>query len=442
MSIKKLEKKLNIAVVGSGIAGLSAAWLLQKAHKVRVYEKESRIGGHCNTVDVPSPRQIVPIDTGFIVFNEQNYPNFSALLKHFDVAVKNSEMSFSASLDNGDFEYSGTSLNGLFGQRRNIFRPRFWKMIFGIYRFYQHAPQILEDSNQEEISLGQFLKLNKYGDSVVNDHLFPMGSAIWSSAISEIEKYPARSFVSFFKNHGLLKIRNRPQWKTIVGGSREYVKSLVGTLKQDVRFGGVKSIKRGEKEVFIETKDGFIESFDHVVIATHADEAFKLLSDPDQREAVLLGSWKYSTNNAILHGDPLMMPKRKRVWSSWNVVTDKENQNGEEVCLTYWMNKLQGIIQEKQIFVTLNPHREIQKSDIFDEFVYTHPIFDCTTLANQKLLWSLQGHQRTWYCGSYFGSGFHEDALQSGLAVAEQLGNVKRPWVVENESDRITMSSC
>jgi predicted NAD/FAD-binding protein len=434
-------KPMRIAVVGTGIAGLSAAWLLAQRHHVTVYEKNTWVGGHSHTVDAPTDRGPTPVDTGFIVYNERSYPNLVALFDHLSVPTKPSDMSFAASLRDGAFEYAGTDLNGLFGQRRNVLRPDFWRMMVDLMRFYREAPKFLKDPASVDMSLGEYLRANDYSKSFIENHLLPMGAAIWSTTAPEMEAYPARAFIRFFESHGLLLLKDRPQWRTVHGGSRQYVVRLIETFRDGIRLGGVRRIKRSPNKVVVEEASGRHEIFDHVVIATHADQAYGLLADPDQRESELLAGWRYSDNRAVLHSDPALMPKRERVWSSWNFIDRTDSAGGNRLCVTYWMNKLQSINPATPLFVTLNPAREPAADKFIREIDYTHPYFDQWALASQKRLWSLQGRRRTWFCGSYFGYGFHEDALQSGLAVAEQLGGVRRPWSVPEESGRIQVSA-
>lgn len=432
--------QLNIAVIGSGIAGMSAAWLLNKRHKVTVYEKNPRVGGHSNTVDASTKEGMHPVDTGFIVYNERTYPNLTALFEHLNVPTKDSEMSFAASLEDGGFEYAGTDLNGLFGQRSNLVKPRFWRMMKDLLRFYKEAPIFLKTPGEDDLSLGAYLSREGYSEGFLKDHLLPIGAAIWSTTATEMREYPAKAFIRFFESHGLLLVRNRPQWRTVDGGSREYVKRLTRDFTYKIRFSGVKSVLRHTDFVQITDVTGDIATYDHVVIATHADEAIAMLADPLSQEKQLLGSWRYTENKAVLHSDPVFMPKRKRVWSSWNFMEIEKSKSGSSLCVTYWMNRLQSIDPENPLFLTLNPNAEPAPEKILEEFTYSHPYFDAAALATQNQLWDLQGKNRTWYCGSYFGYGFHEDALQSGLAVAEQLGGEKRPWRVENESGRIQIS--
>lgn len=435
--------RLNVAVIGTGVAGLSAAWLISKRHMVTVYEKDKHIGGHSNTVDAPVGKAPVPVDTGFIVYNERNYPNLTALFEHLGVPTVDSDMSFAASLQGGRFEYSGTGLNGLFGQRRNVLKPRFWRLILDILRFYREAPAQLDALSRDGLSLGDFVERQNYSGTFIEDHVLPMGAAIWSTTVDEMRAYPAAAFVRFFESHGLLTMKDRPQWRTVAGGSREYVRRLSEPFRTRVRHDAAVAIVRTPGGVSVRDGAGKVVDYDHVVIATHADEALRLLADPDERESRLLGAWRYTANRAVLHGDSALMPRRRRVWSSWNFIGGEPGRGGdpatESLCVTYWMNRLQNLDPANPLFVTLNPIAEPEADKVHGSFAYTHPLFDQAALDSHCDLWSLQGRRRTWFCGSYFGYGFHEDALQSGLAVAEQLGEVRRPWTVPDESGRITL---
>lgn len=426
---------LNIAVIGTGIAGMSAAWLLQSAHRVTVYEKNQRLGGHSHTVNAPALFDSTPVDTGFIVYNEKNYPNLTALFRYLGVDTKKSEMSFSASLRGGSFEYSGSDLNGLLGQRSNLLKPRFWRMLMDILRFYREAPEVLKSQDAETLSLGEYLQHSGYGDEFLEDHLLPMGAAIWSTTRTEIAAYPALAFIRFFVSHGLLELHDRPQWRTVDGGSRAYVEKLCAGFADRISYQGVVGVMRDSAGVTVVDASGFSSRYDHVIFANHADEALAIIEDADEIERSLLGRWRYTANRAVLHSDHSLMPKRRRIWSSWNFVDD--GCDAERACVTYWMNRLQSLDIGRPIFVTLNPVREPAKETIIGEFDYTHPYFDMSAMASQTQLWSLQGRRRSWFCGSYFGYGFHEDALQSGLAVAEELGGVMRPWCISQEAERI-----
>jgi uncharacterized protein len=425
--------RLQIAVIGTGIAGMSAAWLLSRRHHdVTVYERAERVGGHSHTVDVVNGKSVTPVDTGFIVYNETAYPNLTALFAHLAVPTERSNMSFAASLDGGRLEYSG-NLAGLFAQKRNIFSPR------SIQRFYREAPTDVTALDELHMTLGDYLDMRSYGTAFRDDHLLPMAGAIWSAPPDTMLRYPAASFIRFHDNHGLLRIANRPQWRTVTGGSRSYVERLTASYRDRIALGiGAKRIRRFGDRVSVRDAAGRIDSFDHVVIAAHADEALGMLEDATAEENALLGAFRYSNNLAILHGDAALMPKRRAVWSSWNYIGPPAGAEAAAGCtVTYWMNRLQNIAAPESLFVTLNPQRTPKPSTIIATENYDHPIFDTAAIRAQRRLWSLQGRRRTWFCGSYFGAGFHEDGLQSGLAVAEALGGVRRPWQVENESGRI-----
>ena len=428
--------RLRIAVIGSGISGMSAAWLLSQRHEVTVYEREARVGGHAHTVSVRHEGRDIPVDTGFIVYNEGTYPNLTALFQHLDVPTVPSRMSFSVSLDNGGFEYAGgCGLAGLIAQKRNLLRGRYWAMLRDLARFYRQAPDDLPALARSEMTLGTYLGLHGYGEAFQRDHLLPMAAAIWSAPAAAILRFPAASFIRFFANHGLLHFRDRPEWRTVVGGSRTYIGRLTARFADRVRTGrGVRIIRRDPDAVRVEDAAGRIERYDHVVVATHADEALRLLGDPTPEERGLLGAFRYSRNLAVLHTDAALMPRRRAAWASWNHIG---GEGDAPVAVTYWMNSLQPIAAEKSFFVTLNP-AEMPRGALHTES-YDHPVLDSAAVAAQAQLWSLQGRRNTWFCGAHFGAGFHEDGLQSGLAVAEALGGVRRPWLVPNENGRIVV---
>ncbi len=427
----------TIAIIGSGIAGLSAAWLANKAHHITVFEGGDHIGGHSNTVQVGAPDAPINVDTGFIVYNELNYPNLVALFNHLNVPTKLSSMTFAASIDGGRFEYSGTGLNGLFGQRRNLVRPRFWTMLSDIARFYKSAPKMIEDAAHFDLTLGDFLSAQKYSDAFIRDHILPMGAAIWSTTARDMLDYPLATFVRFFESHGLLKFIDRPQWRTVDGGSVEYVKRLTAAYADKIRQNGVKRVHRLAKGVGLVLDSGERLAFDEVVIATHADEALALLAEPTPLERELLGAFRYTDNDTYLHTDERLMPERRRVWSSWNYIDDGVSADDKNLTVTYWMNELQGIDKRHPLFVTLNPHVAPRAETIIRQFSYQHPLFDRAAIEAQRALWELQGQNQTWFCGSYFGYGFHEDALQAGLAVGEELSGQTRPWAQSTQTPRI-----
>lgn len=424
---------LRIAVVGSGISGLSAAWLLARRHDVTLFEQADRLGGHSNTVVVGPTGDRIAVDTGFIVFNPETYPNLVALFEYLGVATCETEMSFAVSRHHGRLEYAGTGLSSLFAQPQNLLRPGFWSMLRDLRRFYATCVADLEGRNGRPETLGAYLARNGYGVRFRDDHLLPMAAAIWSASPDAMLDYPAAAFIRFFENHGLLKLRERPRWHTVVGGSRQYVRKLTEPLKRGIRRGArVVNVTRDARGGVLKTSDGTTSRFDHVVLAVHANEALGLLNDATEHERHLLGAFRYTHNRAFLHSDTSLMPARRAVWSSWNFV------ERDRPFVTYWMNRLQPIASQVPLFVTLNPCPLPVAGSVLHTEDYAHPIFDDRALAAQKDLWSLQGTRRTWYCGAYFGAGFHEDGLQAGLAVAEDLGGVRRPWRVPNESGRIS----
>ncbi|MFW2403237.1 MAG: NAD(P)/FAD-dependent oxidoreductase [Gammaproteobacteria bacterium] len=431
------DHTLDIAVVGSGIAGLSAAWLLNERHTVTVYEQNDYAGGHSNTATVTLDGQETDVDTGFIVYNPSNYPNLVALFEHLEVPTKLSDMSFAASLDDGRLEYSGTDLNGLFAQRRNLARPRFLSMLNDLLRFYRQAPTLTDDEALRDLSLGDFLRREGYGEPFIRDHLMPMGAAIWSSSIEQMLTFPTLAFLRFFRNHGLVQLRDRPEWRTVDGGSKEYVARLTRSLEGRIQCNaGVQKVLRDSAGVTIVTRDGS-RRHDHVVLACHADQALRMLEQPHLDETDALGQIRYQSNRTVLHTDARLMPRRRRAWASWNYMSSAAGGDRDALCVTYWMNLLQALDTPEPLFVTLNPNREIDPDKVLRTYDYEHPIFDTAALHAQRKLWNLQGRQNTWFCGAYFGSGFHEDGIQAGLAVAERLGGHARPWTVENPSSRV-----
>jgi hypothetical protein len=423
----------TIAIIGGGISGLSAAWLLAQKHQVTLFEADSRIGGHSHTVEARD----LPVDMGFIVYNEATYPNLTALFRHLAVPTQPTDMGFAVSLRWGELEYSGNDLNGLFAQRRNLVSPRFWAMLRDLERFYRCAPRDLPALG--DMGLGAYLDRLGCGEAFRQDHLYPMAAAIWSTAAEDIPNYPAAAFIRFCENHGLLKFIGRPIWRTVAGGSREYVSRLTQSFADRIVTGDpVKQVRRLADGVELTTASG-VQRFDQVVIACHADQALALLGDADNDEQRILGAFGYRPNEAVLHSDPVVMPTLRRAWSSWNY-TSTSNAAAPDLSVTYWMNLLQGLPMDRPLFVTLNPVKPLDPALVHRRELFHHPVFDALAGAAQKQLWSLQGRQRTWFCGAYFGAGFHEDGLQAGLAVAEQLGGLRRPWQVADESGRIQIT--
>jgi hypothetical protein len=427
----------RIAVVGSGIAGLSCAWLLSQEHEVTLFEADSRVGGHSNTVDAPSPSAPVAVDTGFIVYNEGNYPNLTALFEHLQVPTKPAMMSFAVSIDDGAFEYCSQGLGALFAQKRNYASPKFWGMIGDLLRFQKQAPRDLPELERSGETLEAYLTRGGYGPLFREAHLLPQAAAIWSCTMGQMADYPAASFVRFYMNHNLLRVDLKPTWRTVDGGSRAYVTRLVEAFRgRIVTDAGVTGVLRGLDGAALRFADGRLERFDAVVLATHSDQALALLEAPSAEDRRLLGAIAYRPNRVILHRDTSLMPKRRKAWAAWTHLgySDRAGDGG----VTYWMNELQGL-PGPPLFVSLNPAREPDPGLVLGEWDYEHPVFDGAAVAAQTELWSLQGRRNVWFAGAWFGSGFHEDGLQAGLAVAEQLGGVRRPWSVENESGRIQL---
>ncbi len=429
---------MKIAVIGQGIAGMSAAWLLSRRHQVTVYEAAPRFGGHSHTVDAPSAAGPIPVDMGFIVYNEPNYPNLAALFRHLNVPTSFTDMSFGVSLDDGDLEYASTDLTTLFAQPRNLLRPRFWSMLSDVVRFSRQAPAAACALDARMTSLGDYLGEAGYGRPFQDDHILPQAAAIWSASIDAVRELPAASFIRFFENHGLLKIVGKPLWRTVVGGSRSYVDRLTQTLKPGARLGvAVTGVERTPAGVMVTEANGRTERFDQVVLACHADQGLAMLAAPTPAERDIIGAFTYTPNVAVLHSDASFMPRRRKAWSSWNYLGQSGAGAGRELCVTYWMNLLQDLPHATPLFVTLNPIHPPDPAKVIRTERYDHPLFDAAALRAQKRLWSLQGNGGVWWCGSYCGAGFHEDGLQAGLAVAEALGGVRRPWTVPDESGRI-----
>lgn len=414
----------RIAVVGSGIAGHTAAWALSKVHDVTLFEADSRFGGHAHTADVDLDGVPTPVDTGFIVYNELNYPNLIKLFETLGVETKPSNMSFGLSLQGGRFEYrSDASRAALFAQKRNMFNPRYIRMLLELLSFYRQGTSLIHRADITRITLGQLLAELKVSRYFIDRHLVPMAACIWSASCNQILDFPAAAFVRFFTNHGLFNIGNRPQWRTVAGGSRAYVQALHKDMTaRTLTDAKVEAVIRQGRKVSVHARNRTPELFDHVVLACHGDQALKLLPSPTSDEAAILSQFRYSENIAVLHRDSALMPRRKAVWSSWNYVAPKTLGPDSEVPITYWMNLLQGLDPKHDIFVSLNPGQDINPRLVEKTMQYSHPIFDAAALAAQSRLADIQGVNRLWYCGSYWGYGFHEDACASGVAVAKALG--------------------
>lgn len=413
----------RVAVIGAGVAGITAAHLLQRRHDVVLFEKENRLGGHTNTVALPDgPDAGTPIDTGFIVCNDWTYPNFLKLLGELRVAVRDSDMSFSFNCLRSGLEYAGTNLNTLFAQRRNMLSPPFWRMLLDIIRFNRNALAALESGRLAGLTLGGLVDAGGYSRRFTEHYLLPMGAAIWSTPSAEMLRFPAEAFVKFCRNHGLLNIEHRPTWKTVVGGSISYLRAFEKRFRGSIRLSSpVAHVRRENGRVVVRPGSGPDEVFDAVVIASHADEALAMLADPSDDERRLLGPWRYQENLTLLHTDPRVMPRARRAWSSWSYVRE-DNADDADVSVTYHMNRLMGLTTRNEYFVTLNGARPPRDGSVVRKMVYTHPTYTFDSLGTQAQLPRLQGVRGTYFCGSYHGYGFHEDAVRSGLAVAAQFG--------------------
>jgi len=418
----------RIAVIGTGVAGLGAAYLLSRRHAVSVFEALPRIGGHINTVEVHDPKGPIGIDTGFIVHNDVNYPNLLGLFAELDVPTQPSEMSFAVSIDDGALEWSGTDLASVFAQKRNLFRPRFIRMVREILRFNKAAPRDLAAGSLDTTTLGRYLDAGRYGDGFRFDYLLPMAAAIWSAPMGEILAFPAATFVRFFLHHGLLQLNDRPNWRTVTGGSRAYMDRLLARLPHRPQAGTpVARIAPGPDGVVVTPAAGGGGTFDHVVIATHADEALKLLEAPTADERRILGAFRFQPNRAVLHRDAALMPRRRKVWSSWNYLSGGSRDLGLQAGVSYWMNHLQRLDAAHDYFVTLNPPVQPRDDTVVAAFDYTHPLFDSGAIQAQQGLHAIQGGRRLWFCGAWTRYGFHEDGLMSAVAVARALG-VEPGW--------------
>ena len=419
---------MKIGVIGSGVSGLVSALTLQERFEVSLFEKNSKLGGHSNTVTIEQENKKYSVETGFIVLNDKNYPIFTSLLKHLNIGVNNSSMSFSVSVDKGQFEYSSSYI-GLLGQTKNIIDPKYWGMLRDINYFYTNALKDVKDCPDNE-TLGQFLKRFNYSNKFIDYHLVPMTASIWSCPTKSILNFPIKSLLVFFENHKLLNIYKRPKWSTVNKGSREYVKKIKSLLKGKIYTNAkVNKISKSKEGIRVHYQDG-IKTFDKVILACHADQSSEILIENFSEEANLLKDFKYQKNTSILHSDINFMPKRKSVWSSWNYIT--ETGNSGNLSITYWMNELQGINSSKPILLSLNPKILPNPDLIYGQYSYSHPILDNNAINIQKKLSSIQGKNNLWFCGAWTGFGFHEDGVKSAVEIANSH-NIDLPWFQSKE---------
>ncbi len=409
---------MKIAIVGTGVSGLVAAHLLHPQHELQIFEANDYAGGHTNTVPIEAAGRTWPIDTGFIVFNDWTYPNFIRLLARLKVASQPTTMSFSVRCERTGLEYNGRNLNTLFAQRRNLFRPSFHGMIRDILRFNREAPELLAAGAAEPgPTLGAYLAEHRYGRAFIDHYIVPMGAAIWSAPVEQLRAFPARFFVRFFANHGMLSVDHRPQWRVVSGGSQSYVRALTAPMRERIRLGDpVRAITRELSGVRLRTASGAEHTADHVIIAVHGDEALPLLTDPSEAERAVLGAFSYQDNEAVLHTDASVMPRARRAWAAWNYHLPAVPHDDRRIALTYHMNALQGLAADREFLVTLNPGLPIDPARVLRRIRYAHPLFTQGAVAAQRRLGEVSGLRSTSYCGAYWGYGFHEDGVVSALA--------------------------
>lgn len=420
------QKTKKIAVIGTGISGLGAASLLHPHHDITIYEKNDYVGGHSRTVEVQTKNGIIPVDTGFIVFNKHNYPLLTRLFDYMQVLYVESDMSFGASIDNGWLEYGTQKLGNIFAQKRNLIRPAFWGMVADILKFNKSAAVYL--SKDPNFTLGDCLDELSINPWFRQYFLLTMGGAIWSTPLDEMLKFPATTFVRFFKNHGLLTVNDQPQWYTVRGGSREYVRRLIEPFKDRIHLNrGIVKVWRDTNNTHVEDIHGKRDSYDDIVFACHADQALAMIDDPSGDEREILSAFRYHPNRAVLHSDVRFMPKRKKAWASWVYLSEGRTNDNPNVSLSYWMNNLQPLQTDQPLIVTLNPGREPDPNLVYNDYMFEHPIFDAAAINNQNRIDYIQGQNRLWFCGAYQRYGFHEDGLESAVKMARRMG-IDPPW--------------
>jgi uncharacterized protein len=416
----KASKRMRVAIVGAGISGMVVAHLLHERHEIVVFEAGGYAGGHANTIRVDTPDQTHHVDTGFMVFNDRNYPNFERLLTQLQVLWQPSDMSFGVSDGCGDFEYNSASPNGLFAKRAHLVTPWFHRMVAEVPRFHRAARELLAGAH-EELSLGEWLAEHKFSEAFVKRLIVPQVSAVWSAEPGLMWSFPASFLAEFFENHGMLGLTGRPHWRTITGGSETYVRALVQPWRNRLRLSApVQAIERRGDAVMVKPQGAEAERFDRVVIATHSNQALAMLADADRREYEILGAMPYQANEAVLHTDAGLLPRRRRAWASWNY--HLLEGPGERATVTYHMNRLQSLPADRELLVTLNRTEAIDPTKVIRTIPYTHPVYTAAGVRAQARYAEISGRNRTHYCGAYWGWGFHEDGVRSALAVAEQFG--------------------
>ena len=414
---------MKIAVIGAGVAGLTAAHILSKKHNITLIEKDERIGGHTNTINVKENGKEIGVDTGFIVLNDRNYPYFKKLLENLDIEIRNTDMSFSYYDENDGFNYAGTGISGYFSQKKNLFSPKHYRFLLNVKKYSKIAAKDVENKELLDETLGEYLVRKNFPSEIKDKFMIPMGAAVWSGSRKDILNFPVKMFLRFFDNHGILNLNNAPQWHTVSGGSCTYVRKILdkfnGTL---IKGNGVTEIRRKDNLVTLKLEKGEALTFDKVVCASHADQTYRMVKDLTKKEEKILKPWEYSKNVTILHTDRTFMPPTKSAWACWNYVKNKDSNDTDDVSVTYYMNRLQGLKTSKDYFVTLNPSRNVPKDKTIFETIYTHPKYTQTAISTQENIETVNGTNKLYFCGSYCRYGFHEDAVMSAVSVAKQLG--------------------
>ncbi|MEC7712993.1 MAG: FAD-dependent oxidoreductase [Candidatus Thermoplasmatota archaeon] len=414
---------MKIGIIGAGVAGLTAAYLLSKKYNITLIERNKRLGGHTNTISVKENDKGIGVDTGFIVLNDRNYTNFKKLLNKLEVKIRDTDMSFSYYDESDGFNYAGTGISGYFAQKKNILSPKHYRFLLNVKKYSKKAANDVSNNVLIDETLGEYLIRNDFPKDIIDKFIVPMGAAVWSGSRNEISNFPVKMFLKFFDNHGILDLNNAPQWHTVDGGSYTYVRKILDQFNGKIIKGnGVEEIKRTKDKVKVTLENNEKLLFDKVVCATHADQTYHMIKDHSIEEKLILEPWEYSKNKTILHTDISLMPPTKSAWACWNYVKNKDSKDSDEVSVTYYMNRLQGLKTEKDYLVTLNPTKIIPKNKIIYETEYTHPKYTHSSLSTQKNIEKVNGLNHLYFCGSYCRYGFHEDAVLSAVNVAKKLG--------------------
>ncbi len=414
---------MKIGIIGAGVAGLTAAYLLSKKYNITLIERNKRLGGHTNTISVKENDKGIGVDTGFIVLNDRNYTNFKKLLNKLEVKIRDTDMSFSYYDESDGFNYAGTGISGYFAQKKNILSPKHYRFLLNVKKYSKKAANDVSNNVLIDETLGEYLIRNDFPKDIIDKFIIPMGAAVWSGSRNEISNFPVKMFLKFFDNHGILDLNNAPQWHTVDGGSYTYVRKILDQFNGKIIKGnGVEEIKRTKDKVKVTLENNEKLLFDKVVCATHADQTYHMIKDHSIEEKLILEPWEYSKNKTILHTDISLMPPTKSAWACWNYVKNKDSKDSDEVSVTYYMNRLQGLKTEKDYLVTLNPTKIIPKNKIIYETEYTHPKYTHSSLSTQKNIEKVNGLNHLYFCGSYCRYGFHEDAVLSAVNVAKKLG--------------------